>query len=284
MKQAADGEPLIFEWQHYRRDNTPFDSEVSMTCVTSDQQRFIIAIVRDISERKRIDKLKDDFISTVSHEIRTPLTSIRGSLGLIHGGVVGEIPEKAAALIEIAHNNTNRLLHLVNDLLDIQKLESGLSQFTIEPTNLKQLLEQAVEANNAYAASHQTTLLLSEVDKTLEVPMDQQRIMQVMNNLLSNAAKFSPPDNQVEIITEKRDNSVRITVIDQGPGVPEEFRPHLFERFTQADSSATRKTGGTGLGLSISKAIVEHHHGEISFERNQRGSCFYFTLPLNNMR
>ena len=279
LQQALTGTVQIFEWQHTRSDGSTFDCEVNLTLINSNQQRLIMGIVRDISERKRIEKLKDEFISTVSHEIRTPLTSIRGSLGLINGGVVGQLSEKAASLAAIAYSNTERLLQLVNNLLDIQKLESGTLNFTFQETNLQQLLEQTIEANSGYAEDHGISLILDSVDPSINLPIDAPRIMQVMNNLLSNAAKFSPTGSEVHIAVEMREKEVLIKVIDQGSGVPEAFIPHLFDRFSQADNSATRKVGGTGLGLNISKTIIEQHQGELHYQRLADHSCFSFTLP-----
>lgn len=279
LERAIQGIPQVFEWRHTRADGSFFDSEVSLSRVVSNNKIHILAIIRDISERKRIDRMKDEFISTVSHEIRTPLTSIRGSLGLLHGGMVGTLPEKAAELVSIAHSNTERLLNIVNDLLDMQKLESGSVELHMEPIQLLPFLQQAIESNNAYAESHNVALKLIPPEEDITVKIDEHRLMQVMNNLLSNASKFSPEGEEVICRIEEEADHVCIQVIDQGPGVPEEFIPHLFKRFSQADGYSTRKTGGTGLGLSISKNIVEKHNGKLEYKRDDKGSCFWFRLP-----
>lgn len=279
LLHALTGDTQLFEWQHKRCDGTLFDCEVSLTLIENNNQRFIMSMIRDISERKRIEKLKDEFISTISHEIRTPLTSIRGSLGLLKGGVMGELPEKANNLIVIANNNTERLLQLVNDLLDIQKLESSGIEFNIQEHPLNPLLELAIENNSAYAANRGIHLTLHPCDTSLNLPMDSDRIMQVMNNLLSNAAKFSPANSEVEISVEVKKETIQINVIDQGEGVPEAFIPHLFDRFSQADNTATRQVGGTGLGLNISKTIIEYHQGSLHYQRLNDRSIFSFTLP-----
>ncbi|MEN9230303.1 MAG: PAS domain S-box protein [Thermostichus sp. DG02_5_bins_236] len=246
---------------------------------------------RDITERKKVERLKNEFVSTVSHELRTPLTSIRGALGLISGGVGGQLPPQVQSLVEIALKNSERLVMLINDILDIEKIESGKMQFEIRPVELMGLLQQAIEANRAYAAQFDVELVL---DPTLysttgipltgvQVNVDPNRLMQVMNNLLSNAAKFSPPGQTVRVWAEQRPEGIRVCVQDRGPGIPEEFRSRIFQKFAQADSSDTRQKGGTGLGLSISKAIIERFGGSIGFVSNlapdRQGTTFHFTLP-----
>ncbi|MFQ3612804.1 MAG: PAS domain S-box protein [Cyanobacteriota bacterium] len=251
---------------------------------------------RDITERKKVERLKNEFVSTVSHELRTPLTSIRGALGLISGGVSGQLPPQVQSLVDIAYKNSERLVMLINDILDIEKIESGKMHFDIHPVDLMALLQQAIEANRAYAAQFEVDLRLEpEVLSTTGIPLtaiqvnvDPNRLMQVMNNLLSNAAKFSPPGQTVRVWAEHVQEGIRVHVRDRGPGIPEEFRSRIFQKFAQADSSDTRQKGGTGLGLSISKAIVERFGGTIGFQSNpiqealepgQQGTTFYFTLP-----
>lgn len=245
---------------------------------------------RDITERRKVERLKNEFVSTVSHELRTPLTSIRGALGLISGGVSGQLPPQMQSLVEIAFKNSERLVMLINDILDIEKIESGKMHFDIHPVELMALLQQAIEANRAYAAQFEVDLLLEPtLPSTTGIPLgvvqvnvDPNRLMQVMNNLLSNAAKFSPPGQTVRVWAEHVQEGIRVCVQDRGPGIPEEFRSRIFQKFAQADSSDTRQKGGTGLGLSISKAIVERFGGTIGFvsQPDQLGTTFFFTLPL----
>ncbi len=244
---------------------------------------------RDITERKKVERLKNEFVSTVSHELRTPLTSIRGALGLLNGGVSGQLPPQVQSLVDIAFKNSERLVMLINDILDIEKIESGKMHFDIHPVELMAVLQQAIEANRAYAAQFDVDLVLesalcsaSGIPLTaVQVNVDPNRLMQVMNNLLSNAAKFSPPGQTVRVWAEQVQEGIRVCVQDRGPGIPEEFRPRIFQKFAQADSSDTRQKGGTGLGLSISKAIVERFGGSIGFvsEPDQPGTTFFFTLP-----
>lgn len=241
----------------------------------------MVGIYTDISQQKKMDRLKSEFVSTVSHELRTPLTSIRGSLGLVAGEVTGELPAQAKALIDIAYSNTERLLALINDILDIEKIQSGEIDFDLKPQPLLPLVEQAISANKGYAERHHVTFTLVEGLPDVMVNVDGERLMQVMSNLLSNAAKFSHADGKVEITVSLENQRARITVIDHGVGVPDDFRGHVFDKFTQADSSDTRHKGGTGLGLSITQSIVEMMRGEIGFDSKPGvGTTFYFTLPV----
>jgi len=234
----------------------------------------------DITERQKIQRMKNEFVSMVSHELRTPLTSIRGSLSLIVGGVAGEIPPQAKALVEIGYKNSERLVLLINDILDIEKIESGKMDFKIEPVQLIPLVEQAIEANIAYGEQFDVKFKLHNDLNNVWVKVDSDRLMQVLTNLLSNAAKFSPQGETVAIAVARDGKKIRVEVRDRGPGIPEEFRPKIFQKFAQADSSDTRQKGGTGLGLSISKAIIEKFGGQIGFETDRgTGSTFYFGLP-----
>ncbi|MFZ6816120.1 PAS domain-containing protein [Undibacterium sp. Rencai35W] len=228
-----------------------------------------VVFAMDISERHRINQLKSEFISVVSHELRTPLTSIRGSLGILDSGIAGVLPEKVGQLIKIAHHNSLRLIDLVNDILDMDKLVSGKMRFKSEPVDLVSLVAGAVEANQAYAQTLKVSLRFVASIETAWVLADSDRLMQVMANLLSNAAKFSPEGEVVDIeiagISRDEHSSYRITVSDKGPGIPPEFQSHLYEPFTQADGTDTRRQGGTGLGLPITKTLVEKMNGQLGF-------------------
>ncbi len=234
----------------------------------------------DVTELKRIDRMKSEFVSTVSHELRTPLTSIRGSLGLISGGVAGALPEAAQTLVSIASNNCERLIRLINDILDIEKIESGKIGLNAQPTDLGPLLTQVLAANSHYGAAHQVPLTLEMPDGALMVKVDSDRLVQVITNLLSNAMKFSPPDQPVQVHLLRAGARVRVEVRDRGPGIPEEFRKRIFQKFSQADASDTRAKGGTGLGLNISRAIIERLGGSIGFATEAGvGTTFFFELP-----
>ncbi len=237
---------------------------------------------QDITQRKRIEKFKDEFLSTVSHELRTPLTSIRGSLRLILGQVVGEVPHRVLKLLQVADNNSERLLLLINDLLDLQKMRAGMMSFHFEPLSPLALLQEAVENNTPYASQHGIELTLHHAQYTGHDQFcgDHDRLIQVMNNLISNAIKFSPHGARVELILTGDEQQLLIQVNDKGPGIPPQFHTQLFEKFTQVDSSDTRQLGGTGLGLNIARLIVERHHGTIDYHDNPGGgSSFRITLP-----
>jgi len=273
------------EVEGVRKDGSTFPMELAVSEVNINDKKIFSGLVRDITERKRVEKLKNEFISTVSHELRTPLTSIRGSLGLISGGAVGDFPDKAKEMLKIASSNTERLLLLINDILDIQKIESGQMVFKFQPLDLMPFLDQALEEHAAYAEQHGVHFVMKKRLDGVRVYADKDRLMQVMANLLSNAAKFSPKKEVVEVsVAHLGESQLRISIADYGPGIPESFQSKLFERFTQSDSSDTRQKGGTGLGLSISKAIVEKHGGAIGFTtREGAGTTFYIDLPLQVM-
>jgi PAS domain S-box-containing protein len=240
----------------------------------------IVGLSRDITARHEVERMKNEFVATVSHELRTPLTSIRGSLGLLAGGVVGEMPPSAKAMLEIGLKNSERLTRLVDDILDIAKIESGKMVFHIETHNLPKLIEQAVDANRGYADQYQVTFKVeSKVPEAL-VRVDADRLTQVVANLLSNAAKFSAPGGAVEVVVHRTGAGLRVSVIDHGLGIEEAFHSRIFGKFAQADASDTRQKGGTGLGLSIAKALIERMGGRIGFTSQLgAGSTFYIDLP-----
>ena len=231
--------------------------------------------------REEIDKAKSEFISTVSHELRTPLTSIKGALGLMRSGSFDEQPNKLRPMLDIAYNNSERLVALINDILDMEKIEAGMLRFMMQPTDLASLLEEAVEANQSYGDKYDVTFTCSGTDEPLLVNGDKDRLMQVLANLFSNAAKFSPRGGQVEVSLLREGDWARIAVKDSGNGIPEAARETIFEKFTQADSSDQRQMGGTGLGLSIAKMMVEKLDGAVSFTTEVgKGTTFYVDIPM----
>ncbi len=235
----------------------------------------------DITERKEMERLKNEFIATVSHELRTPLTAVVGALGLLRQEAVGKLPASAAMFLTMAQQNSDRLATLINDILDIEKIESGSLEFRLAPVAVGPLLERAITLNAPYAAQFDVRLELQRPLPDVAVSGDADRLLQVMTNLLSNAAKFSPAGSAVAVSFTVRDAAVRIAVTDRGPGVPEEFRRRIFQKFAQADGGDTRPKGGTGLGLSICKAIVEKLGGTIAYASTPgQGASFYFDLPL----
>jgi len=267
-----------------RADGTSFPADATMQLVERPGEAGIfISVIRDATERMRIERMKTEFVSTVSHELRTPLTSIRGSLGLIAGGAVGAIPAKVAELVRIAYENSDRLMRLINDILDIEKIESGRMRFDPKVHNLVSLLARSIEMNRAYGEQLGVRFELHGPIPAVRVLGDE--CMQILTNLLSNAAKFSPREGVVEISATCVSGMARIAVRDHGPGIPDSFRNEIFGKFRQADSSDSRLKGGTGLGLSIAKALVENHGGEIGFGSIAgSGTTFHFTLRIEPER
>ncbi len=271
---------VIRELVGQRKDGCHFPLELRTAEMVIDKGSLFLVSARDITERTHVDKMKREFISTVSHELRTPLTSIRGALGLVAGGATGVIPDKARELVSIASNNCDRLVRLINDMLDMEKIESGKMSFDLQPVDLLTLVEEAVDANQAYAAQHQVKIAVEGEVLSTVVIGDRDRLIQVLTNLLSNAAKFTAPGGTVHLSLAHKPGKVVLRVRDEGPGIPEDFKSRIFQKFSQADASDTRSKGGTGLGLSITKAIVEHHGGQIGFESVAgQGTTFWVNLP-----
>jgi PAS domain S-box-containing protein len=247
----------------------------------------IYCFLRDITERVKVERMKTEFVSTVSHELRTPLTATRGSLALLAGGVAGELPAQAKSMIDMALKNSERLILLINDMLDMEKIEAGKMEFQPGPVKLAPLLQQALKDNQIYAEQYQVSYELEgELAEVMANPgvmvnVDSNRLMQVLSNLLSNAAKFSPAGDKVILSLTSNGRHARIAVKDHGSGIPEQFHGQIFQKFTQADSSDTRKKGGTGLGLSIAKAIVEKMGGSIGFESEPNVlTLFFVEFPI----
>jgi PAS domain S-box-containing protein len=236
-------------------------------------------LVWDVTETQRVERMKNEFVATVSHELRTPLTSIRGSLGLVAAGAAGELPERAMSLVNMALNNCERLTHLINDILDMEKLESDRQRFDVRRMNLAELVTRSLEDNAGFAQSMGVHFITPEPLSNVDVFVDPGRFLQVMANLLSNASKFSPSGAPIEVRARSTHGRVRVSVRDFGKGIPPEFQPRLFQKFSQADSSDSRRLAGTGLGLAISRAIVERLGGNIGFDTGPGGTTFYFDLP-----
>lgn len=235
--------------------------------------------ITDITQRKRLEQMKSEFVSTVSHELRTPLTSIAGSLGLINGEALGPVPAAMREMLLIAQTNSLRLRQLIDDLLDMEKLLAGKMSFIPQRLDLGSFLADCVASHQGFARQHEVQLSLTEGLAT-HVMADPLRLQQVLSNLLSNALKFSPAGSQVLLSAQALDGRVRVSVADQGPGIPADFVDRLFEKFSQADASDRRQKGGTGLGLAISKELIERMDGAIGFyPRPNGGSVFWIELP-----
>jgi len=270
----------IQEFVGRRQNGSTFPLEVSVSPVDLADGTLFVAVIRDIGDRREVEQMKGEFVATVSHELRTPLTSIAGSLGLISGGAAGEIPPKAARLVEIAHSNAARLVRLINDILDIEKIEAGRMQFDLRPIALGPLLEASEHQAAGFASEYGVSVHVEPVAAGAVVLADEDRLMQVVTNLLSNAIKFSRRGEAVTVRVTPLDRRYRISVIDRGVGIPEAFRSRIFGKFAQADASDSRQKGGTGLGLSIVREIVVRLGGSVDFESVEgAGSIFHVDLP-----
>jgi len=275
-KDGAHGQDIF-----YRPDGSSFPVEFTLTPMQAQGSGTgSVLNFRDVSQRQALDRMKDEFVSTVSHELRTPLTSIRGSLGLLSTGLLGEVNEKAANLLRIAVNNSDRLVRLINDILDLERMESGRAPLSFRTCSLSELAQQAIEAVTPVADSASVRLVLRA--SAVEFVADPDRLQQVMTNLLSNAIKFSPPDSTVTVSIEQSEEGVSLSVADEGRGIPADKLETIFDRFQQVDASDSRQKGGTGLGLAICRTIVDQHGGRIWAEQNPaRGSIFRMFLPAD---
>jgi signal transduction histidine kinase len=264
------------------RDGVEFPIELTAGLAGTTQTAFFSVFLHDISERKKVERMKDEFVSTVSHELRTPLTSISASLSLLADGMAGELPADIKSLVDIASQSCERLVRLIGDVLDIQKIEAGNVALALVTQPLLPLLDQALAAMQAYALKAGVALAreCEPGAEGLVARVDLDRMTQVLTNLLSNAVKFSERGQAVTLRLAANGERARISVIDHGCGIPEQFRPRVFQRFAQADSADSRQKGGTGLGLSICKSLVEEHGGAIWYDSDGEGTRFHVELPL----
>jgi PAS domain S-box-containing protein len=290
---AAEVAPFVIEfdaprlWDEVRRTGTtrvrerfPYGDRLLTVNIFPLPDRCIGVAVEDATHRIEVDRMKSEFISTVSHELRTPLTSIRGALGLLESGLL--TPEEGADTVRIAGRNTDRLVRLINDILDLEKIESGKLELRCSLVSLKDVCEEAIAGVRSAAEDAGVTVTLAVPPSVGSLVADGDRLVQVLTNLLANAIKFSPRGGHVAAWAEKIPaGGVRISVRDEGPGIPPGERHKLFGKFQQLDGSDTRKKGGSGLGLAISKAIIEQHDGTIDVECSPESGCtFWFDLPV----
>lgn len=274
----ATGRAVHLQGVRFRKDGTPIEVSLSAASMGG-KEPHIVVLAADISERRAMERMKDEFVSVVSHELRTPLTSLRGSLGLLASGRVGSFPENAKKMLDIALRNTDRLVRLINDILDIERMQAGRIRFEFVPCLAPEIVQTAVESARTLA-EHKEVAISSMVEPWL-LKGDPDRLVQTLTNLLGNAIKFAPPGSQISVRATREREHVKFAVEDRGRGVPEDKLQSIFERFEQVDASDAREKGGTGLGLAISKTIVEQHGGRIWVESELgRGSTFYFTIPM----
>lgn len=286
LKNYADGGAAQVigigrEVQGLRKDGSCFAMDLAVSRALEHDEVIYIGVVRDISERQRLDRLKSEFVSTVSHELRTPLTSIHGSLKLLEGGAVGTLPSAALKLVSLAQKNSQRLVFLINDLLDMEKLAAGKMQMQIAAVDLLNIVKLSILDNGGYGLNYQVQYVLGAHPEQCTVLADATRLPQILANLLSNAAKFSGASHQVDIRIRLLDGKARVEVEDHGLGISSQFQEQIFGAFAQDNNGNTRQQGGTGLGLKISKSLVQAMQGEIGFDTSiGSGSIFWFDLPL----
>lgn len=282
VKRAQTGEFVRFETRCPSATGELFDFDVTIKPVFDKDNKVLMLIpeFRNITANKEAERRVSEFYSTVSHELRTPLTSIRGSLGLMEGGLTGSLPDKASRMVKIARSECDRLIRLINDILDLQKIEAGMVELKRTEIDTTRLIERTIEGLKGMAQTLSIDLVAGQCVEG-RLSCDEDRITQVLTNLVSNAIKFSPAGASVSISVETHsERLLKFKVSDTGPGIPQEQAHKLFARFQQLDQSDSRQKGGTGLGLAITKAIVEEHGGEIGVESKVgEGSTFWFTLP-----
>jgi two-component system, OmpR family, sensor histidine kinase VicK len=264
----------------WRKDGTSLPVDYTAVPVRGDGGvTGVVVSFHDISEQLAVDRMKDEFISIVSHELRTPLGSIRGSLGLLAAGLLGTLPERGSHMLDLAIRNTDRLIRLVSDILDIERIESGRATFQLRPEDAGELVTRSVESMSPAAEAAQVRLTCDA--ESLPVEVDPDRIQQALTNLVGNAIKFSDAGSEISVSVRPREQEALFSVRDEGRGIPADKLEKVFQRFEQVDVSDSRQKGGTGLGLAITRSIVRQHGGRIWVESALgEGSTFYFTVPL----
>ena len=278
--KTLDGE-FSSEFRHIHRDGTIRFCRVKTAPIFGGNGQLIghVGTVADITESRAVEKMKNEFISIVSHELRTPLASIRGSLGLLAAGVLKNQPETAKQMLDIASSDTERLVRLVNDILDLERLDSSQITLVKQWCDAGDLMRQSAESVRSLAAEN--NINLSVLPTKAQILADPDRIVQMLVNLLSNAIKFSPPHSTVTVSVQDLGDRVLFEVKDRGRGIPADKLENIFGRFQQVDASDSRQKGGTGLGLAICRSIVQQHGGRIWVQSVVgEGSSFYFTLPV----
>lgn len=280
-ERAQDVLGQVRETEALRRNGEVFPVSFAVSEVETRGEKVFIAIIRDITEGRRVARMQAEFIATVSHELRTPLTSIGGTLSLIRGGVLGKLDAKGEKIVEAAMANSERLSGLIDEILDLERLTAGKLTLEIAPCRLDTLVQHSVDINRGYADRFGVWLTISGDLPALEVAVDRDRAAQILTNYISNAVKFSADGQTVSIAVETVPGAARVIVTDHGRGIPEKFHGAIFEKFSQTDASDTRKSGGSGLGLAISKELASQMGGRVGFaSREGEGARFWVEFPL----
>lgn len=262
-------------------DSVPVLVSVAPLVRAGSKSKGYVVLAADLSERLRIEQQKDEFVTMVHHEVRAPLTAVRGAIGLLSGGVAGELGDSARELVDIAFRNSERMERLVSDILAARKLDTGHMDFQLEVMSPGSLVEQAVEATSAYAKKFDVGFEFEADLGDVTIRVDPDRFIQVLTNVLSNAVRYSSPGDIVRVVARWIDDLVRISVEDHGPGITDDFKDRVFEKFARADDGSWRHRSGTGLGMSISKAIMEELGGSIHFETTAGvGTTFFVDTPV----
>ncbi len=288
VEAAAEGGAI--ELEGVRKNGSRVPIEITLSAGLSVDENVYTGLVRDISERAEVDRMKNEFISTVSHELRTPLTSIHASLGLLADGVGGELPPDSRELVRIGRDNSERLIRLIGQILDVEKMAAGKQEVELRVVEIAPIIARVVETFRALANESAVEFRFFDNAERARVRTDEDGVTQVVTNLLSNALRFSPRDAVIEVAVDRHDGMIRVSVVDHGEGIPEAFRPRVFQKFAQADGSDSRLKGGTGLGLSICRGIIEDLGGSIRFQSETEsetkattetgsGTTFTFDLP-----
>ncbi|MBB4266494.1 PAS domain S-box protein [Roseospira visakhapatnamensis] len=264
-----------------RKDGSVFPLDLAVSRVDFAGRTMFVGVVRDLSETKKVERLKSEFVSIVSHELRTPLTAMRGALNIVNSEVLGPLDAEIKELTQIAEQSTERLIRLINDILDVEKIGSGKLTLKYEAVSIRQSMDRSLQDIESYAEQYGVSVV-TEMTEDYTVWADFDRLQQIILNLLSNAVKFSPKGETVRLVAEcSADGWVRLLVVDKGPGIAVEFHDQIFEKFAQADASDKRAKGGTGLGLSITKGLAEQMGGSVGFESQPgEGTTFYVDLPI----
>ena len=274
---------VVGKCRAYAKTEHPVQVHLAVSKLQIKGYTFFTGIMTDLTELKKVDKLKSEFVSTVSHELRTPLTSIKGALGLLRSTSADALPAHAGKMLDIAYNNCDRLSLLINDILDMEKIKAGKLTYDFASFDVVPFLDEVAEANRSFAKQHGVSFRLKSPNEPVMTFADRNRLEQVVTNLLSNAVKYAPEGGEVILSVEvdKDEGRLRIAVQDFGNGIPKDFRDKVFSKFAQADASDSRAKGGTGLGLAISREIIKAHRGTLDFETETGvGSTFFILMDI----